>query len=273
MPTQPTSPQPAVAACLAEALACARRGWLVFPVHGINDAGECTCGTPSCPTAGKHPRTPHGFRDGTTDEQQLFRWWKEWPDANLGILTGGESGLVVLDTDPRHGGDDTLAGLERENGALPHTVSVLTGGGGCHLFFQHPGGHAPSINGIVPGIDLKADGGYVVAPSSRPISGRLYEWEIGHSPDDLDLVPVPDWLTRRVSERPERQAGASKKRRGEFDVEEPRNGAEEGRRDDYLFRLACSLRAKGMPHEGAERQVIEAASKCRPPFPEAEARK
>src|SRR5688500_3317712 len=94
------------------ALAYARRGWAVFPVHTIVH-GACSC-TKSCgKQAGKHPRTQHGHRDATTDPAIIRKWWTQWPDANIGIATGAVSDLTVWDFDtykpdatlPEHLGD------------------------------------------------------------------------------------------------------------------------------------------------------------------------
>src|SRR5215510_16124566 len=123
---------------LAAALAYAARGWPVFPCHGMQD-GQCTCsGKPNC-TPGKHPLTAHGFEDATTDPKQIDRWWTENPDANVAVATGACSGLIVVDEDPRHGGDLTLEDLEAQYGKLPDTVISLTGGGGKHYVFRHFG--------------------------------------------------------------------------------------------------------------------------------------
>ena len=107
----------------ATALEYASRGWPVFPVH-VPAGGGCSCGNPGCEHVGKHPRTQHGLLDATTDEATIRQWWTDWPDANIGFATGAASGIVVLDIDPRHGGDKTLAGWERQHGLLPHAVEV-----------------------------------------------------------------------------------------------------------------------------------------------------
>jgi hypothetical protein len=145
---------------LANALAYSKRGWHVFP----------------CRPGGKVPLTPHGFKDATRDAARLVDWWRRWPDANVAIATGAVSNLIVLDIDPRHGGDDTLAELEHKHGVLPATPSVKTPGGGAHYYFRHPGGHVPS-GPVAEGVDLKADGGYVLAPPSR-VRDRRYEFDV-----------------------------------------------------------------------------------------------
>jgi hypothetical protein len=165
---------------------------------------------------GKHPRTQHGYLDGSTDPEVIREWWRRWPDANIGIVTGKVSGnLVGLDIDPAHGGDVSLAELERQYGALPNTWIVRTGGGGYHHYFIVPEGIEVrcSTGVIAPGIDVKGEGGYLVAPPSLHQSGNRYELL------EASIPPVlcPEWpltlmlkaSTSHVSEKTEHhQSGA-----------------------------------------------------------------
>ena len=100
--------------CLTAALDYARRGWPVIPLHTLTADG-CSC-RGECSSVAKHPRTEHGLKDATTDKETIRRWWQEWPDANVGVVAGAASGLVVLDVDPRHGGDESLRELEEQHG-------------------------------------------------------------------------------------------------------------------------------------------------------------
>ncbi len=173
----------------------------VLPLHGAVD-GECTCGKPECDSAGKHPISqlvPQGQKDATADPNTVCGWWEAYPDANVGIACTEASGLLVIDVDPRHGGDKSYDGLRAEY-ELPPTWTVRTGGGGWHLYFRHPGGAVRSaLPGEYPGIDVKGNG-YVVAPPSVHASGKAYEWEV--HPDDAPLAEVPDWLFKLI-EKPE----------------------------------------------------------------------
>ena len=183
----------------ASALTYARWGWRVFPLHTPRGSG-CSCGASTCGNAGKHPRTRHGFRDATTDEATIAAWWAEWPDANVGIATGPESGLLVVDIDPRNGGDDSFDELVHRIGALPETPEVLTGGGGRHLFFRWPDGvESLRAKPIGSGIDIKGAGGYVVAAPSLHASGRVYGWEASSRPGDVPLADVPPALLAMLS--------------------------------------------------------------------------
>ena len=179
---------------LDHALAYALAGWAVFPCHNIA-SGRCTCGSPKCKSPGKHPRTRNGFKGATSDESLIRDWWGQWPDANIGGATGTPSGRVVLDVDPRSGGDESLAKLEREHDRLPETVLSLTGGAGQHLLFRPNSYRLKSVNGkLGPGLDFKADGGYVVLPPSGHASGATYEWDTQRHPDRVQLADLPEWI-------------------------------------------------------------------------------
>lgn len=134
------------------------------------------------------------FQKRRPSSEEVEAWFADHPDANIGIVTGVVSELIVIDIDPAHGGDDSLTELERRHGPLPRTVEVLTGGGGRHFYFRHPGGVVHNKVGLAPGIDLRGDGGVIVAPPSIHPSGRRYEWEVSHHPDDTRLARMPAWL-------------------------------------------------------------------------------
>ena len=158
---------------LKAALAYARRGIPVFP----------------CEPGGKAPLTYNGFWDATTDSRRLEIWWRRcWPDANVGVPTGERSGLLVLDVDPRDGGLESLAELERTGGLLPETARARTGGGGMHVFFGYPAGEEVRSNTgrLGPGLDVRGEGGYVVVPPSHTRSA--YEWL------DRATLADPAWL-------------------------------------------------------------------------------
>jgi len=136
------------------------------------------------------------FQDRQPTAAEVAGWFGRWPEANVGIVTGIVSGLVVLDVDARHGGAQSLSALETEHGPLPWTIAVATGGGGRHCYFSHPGGVVHNKVGLAPGIDLRGDGGGVVAPPSLHPSGRRYTWEPGCAPAQARLAPLPLWLSQ-----------------------------------------------------------------------------
>lgn len=255
-------PGPESSSRLAAALAYARRGWPVLPLHGIVER-HCSCGKTDCGSPGKHPKITDWPNQATTDPSQIRAWWTQWPNANLGIATGAGSGLVVLDVDPRHGGDVSLEALIEQHGPLPTTVESLTGGGGRHIFFRYPGYPVKSGAGALgPGLDIKGDGGYIVATPSLHASGRRYEWEASSRPDKVPIAEAPAWLLAKL--RPEATNGHGK----QFTVGER---IREGERNATLFRLARSLKAKGL----SEATILAAMqtenqAKCAPPLPDAE---
>jgi len=146
-----------------------------IPLHGLV-SGACTCTTgDKCTSAGKHPRIKRQDALDAT-EQHWERWLQSWPDMNIGILTGSDTGVFVLDVDPRHGGDESLRTLETKYGSLPITLTANTGGGGTHYLFQIPAGQTirNSASDIAPGIDIRGEGGLiVVAPSTTQ---GTYTW-------------------------------------------------------------------------------------------------
>jgi len=261
VPTGRACGSPSMASEMLEAaLAYAAGGFAVFPVYEAvastapDGRWDCACPLTSktrdadmtrnpartCGHAGKHPRTSQGFKDATRDREQIERWWTRWPEANIGVATGAASGVVALDVDPRHGGDDSLANLERDQGALPDAPRVLTGGGGLHAYFQHPGRYVPSRCGIAPGVDVKADGGYVLAPPSTHRSGTRYAWEVAAHLDDVPLAPVPAWLLRLG-----RTTTAGRRRSLGIRCDDLPLLIPEGERNDRLHRLGGAMRRWG----------------------------
>jgi putative DNA primase/helicase len=246
------------------ALYYAGRGWPVFPATEINSRGLCNCEDgAACASPAKHPRTTHGLNDATTDAETIRRWWAKWPTANVGIRTGEMSGLVVLDIDvKKHNGRDTLAALEREHGTLPATLTARTGGGGEHRAFRHPGGKVKSTAGdIGPGLDIRADGGYIIVEPSRHVSGKTYEWV------DLDapIAVAPQWLLAL------NDAGRSKAPDDEADAEK---GWDQGERNTRMTSVAGRLRRIGLnEHDIFDELRKVNKRRCHPPLDDDELRR
>lgn len=141
---------------------------------------------------------PNGFLSATVDPKLITDWWSKSPQANIGIACG-PSGFVVIDVDPRNGGDDTLVTLIKELGPLPSTWTALTPGGGQHQYFRDQvGEYAGSLG---PGVDVKFNG-YVVAPPSTHPDGGEYRWDLGHHPSESPIATLPvAWLDRMTSRR------------------------------------------------------------------------
>ncbi len=167
---------------LEYALQYARQGWAVFPLHAVIDE-RCTCGKEDCSSPGKHPLANGGFKNATKDLETIRRWWGQEPCPNIGIATGSISGLLIVDVDlgPEKEGEASLQSLEDEVGPLPQNMIVLTGGGGYHIYLRMPDQPIPSSAGkLGKNLDVRADGGYVVAPPSSHISGFNYEWSVSY---------------------------------------------------------------------------------------------
>lgn len=162
-----------------EAMRIAReRRFAVLPVHSVDISGACSCYLgASCSSAGKHPMISSWTTEATHDEGTIERWWTLWPAANIGIATGAKSGVFVVDIDPRNDGFNSLDELRERIGELPSTLTVTTGSGGLHFYFKLPVQSEVQCKvALFPGIDIKGEGGMVVAPPSLHKSGNRYEW-------------------------------------------------------------------------------------------------
>lgn len=184
---------------LDAALAYAARGWRVFPLREKDKTPKIRSAHPQGDPLngvcrGECGREGHGCHDATTDEAKIRKWWGKWPDANIGIATGAGSGVDVLDldctNDVKDNGLAVLTNLEAVYGQI-HAPTVVTGGGGQHLYFEHADGVQNRAK-MLPGIDVRGDGGYVVAPPSTHKSGSSYTWIGGNTPDKP--AKWPQWL-------------------------------------------------------------------------------
>jgi hypothetical protein len=129
----------------------------------------------------------------------IAEWWTKWPNANVGVACGASSGVIVLDRDDRHGGDDSLYELEREHGTpCDNSWRCATANGGVHLYFRAPSFTVRNAVALWPGLDIRGEGGYVVAPPSVLDGERLYRWQVGFAPHELLLADAPEWLLERL---------------------------------------------------------------------------
>lgn len=173
---------------LVQAIEYSKLGWPVLPLHSVGRNHGCSCQRAGCRSQAKHPYTEHGSKDASTDPALICQWWTQWPEANIGIATGSVSGLVVIDIDPRHGGDESWAKFEAEHTPMS-SLSVATGGGGRHIYYRCPGKSIPNKAGMLPGIDVRGEGGYIVAPYSIHVSGQAYRWEDELNPNLIQNFP------------------------------------------------------------------------------------
>lgn len=191
--------------CVTISLADAARryalaGWPVFPTHGINADGSCTCGNTPCAKAGKHPRLSGGFKSATVDETALAGWWQRWPDANIATVPG-LCGMIALDVDGPIGEESAKA-----LGILDAPTLICRTGredGGHHRYFKRPNiaGEIGNVSGLGANLDVRCDAGYVMLPPSMHKSGRRYEWG-GRLSDVAELPPGAADALRRMMVEP-----------------------------------------------------------------------
>lgn len=201
-----------------------------------------------------------GYQNALPTEDEVRRWWSQWPNANIGLATGSLSGILVLDADGTEARKECL-----RLGGLDDTPTVWTGKiGGAHFHLKYPGGDVRNFARKLPGTDMRAQGGYVLMPPSLHASGNSYRWvENTRSRDHAD---VPEWLIQLIEEG---NAIAGDIASGRvFDLNDVLTGVKKGERDDKLFRYACSLRSQDVPQDEAEALLRAAALACVPAFSE-----
>ncbi len=224
------------------------RGWSVVPIR-------------------PHEKRPviawQPYQERAPTEAEVDGWFGRRRSANIAIVTGAVSGLVVVDIDPRHGGAESLEALEREHGPLRETVEAKSGGGGRHLYYAHPGGTVHNRVDLAPGIDLRGDGGLIVAPPSVHPSGERYKWVPGRGPGEIALAQLPGWFLRRLDRRRGHSAAFWRELVGE--------GVTEGSRNATIASLTGHLLWHGLDSEViTELLLCWNRVRCRPPLSDAE---
>ena len=205
--------------------------------------------------ADKTPCTPRGLKDATLLPDGVTKYWTIWPQAGIGMVT---EGLIVLDFDADKGGLGSLNEMIEQYGKFPDTRVHQTGGGGLHFLFRNVNGkdHRNAVNFAgYQGVDIRANGGYIIAPPSVHASGNAYEVL-----DPSPIAPCPDWLTSLLGARgkpvPLEQVD------GQVVIAE-------GRRNASLASLAGAMRRQGCSQAIIERALLETNSQqCNPPLPE-----
>jgi hypothetical protein len=229
------------------ALALARRGRWVFP----------------CRPHAKVPATANGVKDATVDPDRIEHWWRQEPEYNIGIATGALSHVFVVDVDSEDA-EAELRKLEAQYGALPPTVEVITARG-RHLYFEWPGKVVRNSTGkVAPGLDIRGEGGYVLAPPSMHPSGRAYCWSVDSA---SAFAHAPEWLLSKVNGS--NGNGAATPSAVWRDL--ARDGVDEGARNDSIARLAgYLLRHRIDPIVALAFLIGWNATRCRPPLDDAE---
>jgi putative DNA primase/helicase len=232
------------------ALEYARRGWPIFPLW---------------PRA-KEPITKHGFKEATTDATQVRQWWSNHPRANIGLAC--PPNFLVLDVDPRHEGYTTLDAFLIEAGQHEFdTLTSLTGGvhegrRGKHFLFKHPD-FTIDTNKLGAGLEIKSNGYIVLPPSIHPESGLAYQWKDPKVP----VAPAPEWLLTVIKEKLARKSNGER-------APLPDGAINEGDRNESLFRIGCSLRARGLSETEIRGELLrQNRERCVPPLPDADIHK
>lgn len=256
---------------LDDALQYARAGIPVFPL-----AGKRPIEQPGQPNVDGLviPQGQGGFKQATTDEGKIARWWTQYPSANIGTPTGKHidamTGLPnalrfdVLDIDTGHGGERSLEQLIAANAALPQTVMQRTGSGGYHYCFLSDGKVKNSAGGIAPGIDVRGTGGYIViAPSVHPGTGQPYRWQAGQELGSYQLAEWPAWLLERIQETDRKRQSPT-----------PGERIPLGMQEATLMRVAGAMRRHGATEEEIYAAIkIIGQERCDPPVAEKDLRR
>ena len=236
---------------LDAALSYARLGLAVFPlVEGA-----------------KNPATAKGFKNASTDEKAIRSWWGKNPNYNIGIACGNGTLVIDLDVDEAKGEDGTatLRKWEEENGVLPETATAVTGRGGLHMLYRIDGEVRCSANPKL-GVDVRGDGGYIVAPPSIHPNGTQYAWERDPRKHEIaeadgNVMAFIEFVQGKKDDESNKALSVP----GEI---------ESGGRNNTLFKMACSLQSKGLSNSAILAAVMaENAEKCNPPLSNNEVRR
>ena len=227
-----------------EAIKYAQMGLAVFPVY-----------------QNKIPCTPHGCKDAKTSIRAIKHWWSKWPEANIGIATGSISGGIIvidIDIDEDKGvyGDDSLREWERENGELPESWRAITGRGGQHIYYRTDKKINNATN-LYPGIDIRGEGGYVVAPPSIHINGNEYQWE--YDPEEFDIHFADEQVMKFI------QGNNSGPEHFKEKFKLPER-IKSGERNDTIYRYGCSLQSRGYSDDEILEKLENANLLCDEPL-------
>ncbi len=257
------------ARALEVALYYAGRSFGVIPVCFPID-GKCNCGrheahlkdpkkVDDCsPGKSPHYRLHGSPANATMDASVITGWFKRERNLNIGVVAGVESGLVILDVDPKNGGDESLKEFD-----IPETLQVITGSGGAHYYFKHPGGDVRNSAGtIADGLDVRGHHGYVVAPPSIHPCGK--EYRFATDPRAVELAECPAWILNGQATKPNTTVNT-----------ESTGAIPEGKRDDTLLRVAGKLRqCEYLDEQNIYERLIEInAKRCDPPLSDSQVRK
>lgn len=238
------------------ALKYARMGFHVFPLA----------------ENGKIPlKASHGLLDATTDPLLIEAAWSSNANLNIGLRTGKESGIIVVDIDPRNNGNEHFDQLQRRYGRCASTLLVRTPRGGIHRYYQHPKdqeyGSPIGLDGL-SGIDVRSEGAYVLLPPSTLFAGKAqYKWV----KEDFPIAKTPDWLLKLIAKSSQVQTTEISvpyqiRREGNFEAKSDKwlldaiGRATPGNRNRTLFEMLLQERDDGKSEAEATRDALFFAS-------------
>ena len=215
----------------------------------------------------KNPATAKGFKNASTDEKTVRTWWTRNPNYNIGIACGNGTMVIDLDVDEAkdEDGTTTLRKWEDDNGKLPETATAVTGRGGLHMLYRIDGEVRCSANPKL-GVDVRGDGGYIVAPPSIHPNGTQYAWERDPRKHEIaeadgNVMAFIEFVQGKKDDESNKALSVP----GEI---------ESGGRNNTLFKMACSLQSKGLSNSAILAAVMaENAEKCNPPLSNNEVRR
>jgi len=241
-------------------------GWKIFPCHTVNEDGNCSCGNLECTNEGKHPHIFDWQQKATDNPNIIKAWWDKWPDANIGLPTGLKNNIFVLDVDGYDYLEENKLSFNKDNNN--QTVTSTTGGGGQHVLYRYNedliefiGKEIGNRVKFLPGLDLRAKGGFIILPPSDHLSGKKYEWEL--EPGKYNIEEPPKWLIEAL--RQKTSSGRKKLSFSESPV------VPNGQRNDTLFNYARNQWSLGLSEEEVFASVeLLNQNKCEEPLPEHE---
>lgn len=239
------------------ALSYARKGWRVLPVSDT-----------------KVPLIKGWPQFASTNPEQIEKWWKQFPTANVGIATGPESGIWVIDIDIKHNvnGWDSVLDTFGVGPYYEGDYCVQSASGGFHFYYKWDESLPVTVAAnVLPGVDIRGETGFIIAPPSMVEVDRSYMESYQLLGNYSKAVQeAPEWAKEvaRMSLNPKTPGGGQKASQ-RFDVAEVMKGVDQGNRDTALFKYAWHLSGCNVPYDLAEGFVLEACNRCTPPFEEA----
>ncbi len=256
-------------------------GGKVIPLYGIGSDNSCSCGKVNCPHPGKHPTTKTGLKEASLKLDQIDKWFKNVTNINYGIVL--DKKILVVDIDPRNGGQESIDEFEKQHGVISSLLEVKTGGGGKHIFLNAENFSKDikikNARDFMKGVDLKTCGGYVVGPGSKHKSGKFYQQitkdKIEHfdfkgaNPVQIANQSLADLIIEKCTARTSKN---SLKQNGNNVEKSLVDGKiPEGGRNSTLHILASTLRWKGFYSDKILKLLnIVNFELCEPPLNESE---